>query len=383
MNFKAILVDCDGVLVDSERTMNQIIVQVFKESGINAKEKDMIKYIGSDDRACIDDFSKAHNKPLDFEKTNKRIHKLYYERDIPPVKGSVEFLNNLKAAGFKIALVSSAIKKKILKNLDSLKVKEDFFDVIISGDDIIRNKPYGDIYQYAALSLKVPYENCLVFEDSKLGVQAGINANCKVIGLSTSFSAKELEDAGAMFVFEDFTTFDDFKTIEEFNNFIKECTRDDRVQYGAVKCFEREFPLPKEVLVDVAIKMASKARNNAYTPYSNYKVGACVVSASSNNIYSGCNVENASFGGTICAERGAVMNLVSKEGATGIKMVVVVTNDDPPAPPCAICLQVLSEFCNKDTEIHLVDEQYAKDKTKGKHEVYKFKDFLPKPFIFN
>ncbi|MDD3903209.1 MAG: cytidine deaminase, partial [Sphaerochaeta sp.] len=101
-----------------------------------------------------------------------------------------------------------------------------------------------------------------------------------------------------------------------------------------------------------------------------------------NRIYSGCNVENSSYGATICAERNAVLNAVANEGALGIDTLVVVSEDSPPAPPCAMCLQVLAEFCRADTEIHLVDVDFVEKNGKGAHLVYSFSDLLPFPFIF-
>ncbi|MCY1151717.1 MAG: cytidine deaminase [Sphaerochaetaceae bacterium] len=383
MDIKAILFDFDGVLVDSEKVISKISLEVFNDLGIYPKEEDFLPFIGGGDKIFIESIAKLYNTEIDFESTIKKIHDKYYESEIPLINGALDFLARSKNAGFKIAIVSSAKRKKVLKNLKALNLGEDYFDLVVTGDNIVRNKPYGDIYQYAALNLKVPYNNCLVVEDSLLGVRAAKEAQCKVIALSTSHPFEDLEKAGAMFVFDDFTSIDKFESKEELIDFLEECTRDDRVKYGAVKCFEKEYPFSKEVLIDNAIKLAYKARKNAYTPYSHYNVGAAIVSASTNNIYSGCNVENASFGGTICAERGAVMNLISKEGPTGIKLVVVVTKDNPPAPPCALCLQVFSEFCNENTEFHLVDEEYAKDKTQGSHMVYKFKELLPIPFVLD
>ncbi|OHD33999.1 MAG: cytidine deaminase [Spirochaetes bacterium GWC2_52_13] len=124
-----------------------------------------------------------------------------------------------------------------------------------------------------------------------------------------------------------------------------------------------------------ARETASQVRLNAYAPYSKFQVGAAVVSASSGTIYHGCNVENSSYGATICAERGALMEAVAQEGDFRIDMVVVVSDDNPPAPPCALCLQVLAEFAADDTVVHLYD-------TKGNSETYRFDELLPHPFIF-
>ena len=101
------------------------------------------------------------------------------------------------------------------------------------------------------------------------------------------------------------------------------------------------------------LKLALRARENAYAPYSKFKVGACVKSAATGKLYAGCNVENSSFGATICAERNAITTALTAEGIIGIETLVVVSDDEPPAPPCALCLQVLAEFTSPDSLVIL------------------------------
>ncbi len=90
------------------------------------------------------------------------------------------------------------------------------------------------------------------------------------------------------------------------------------------------------------IQIALNARQKAYVPYSHFQVGAALL-GKSGRIYSGCNVENASFGATICAERTAVVKAVS-EGETDFEALVVATDGRMPAAPCGICRQFLAEF---------------------------------------
>jgi cytidine deaminase len=93
--------------------------------------------------------------------------------------------------------------------------------------------------------------------------------------------------------------------------------------------------------------LACGALKNAYAPYSHYRVGACLL-AEDGRVFTGCNVENASFGGTICAERTAVVKAVS-EGARAFTAIAVVGEKDD-AWPCGICRQVLNEF-SKDMRV--------------------------------
>lgn len=93
---------------------------------------------------------------------------------------------------------------------------------------------------------------------------------------------------------------------------------------------------------NLLIKEAKKVRKNAYTPYSKFKVGAAVV-CSSGKIYTGCNVENASFGLTICAERNAIASAVAS-GEKKITAIAIVADTDILTPPCGACRQVIYEF---------------------------------------
>jgi cytidine deaminase len=104
--------------------------------------------------------------------------------------------------------------------------------------------------------------------------------------------------------------------------------------------------------MDTLISAARTARERAYAPFSKFKVGAAIEDEHG-TIYTGCNVENASYGLTLCAERVAVFKAIS-EGAGKLMRIVVVADTPTPTPPCGACRQILWEFMG-DTAITLVN----------------------------
>ena len=110
-------------------------------------------------------------------------------------------------------------------------------------------------------------------------------------------------------------------------------------------------------MADRLIEAARAAQQHAYCPYSHYRVGAALETADG-RVFTGSNVENASFGLTICAERSAVFSAVSA-GARNFRRIVVATDSEPPGPPCGACRQVLAEF-GSEIEVESVGPTQSK-----------------------
>ena len=121
---------------------------------------------------------------------------------------------------------------------------------------------------------------------------------------------------------------------------------------------------------DALISLAEEVSHKAYCPYSRFPVG-CAIESHERNIFVGCNVENAVYGLTICAERNAVFKMVASGDKT-IRSVVIYTPASKLTPPCGACRQVLYEFGNADTEIII---------TNGQEEAYYLLGYLL-PFAF-
>ena len=118
------------------------------------------------------------------------------------------------------------------------------------------------------------------------------------------------------------------------------------------------------------IEAAQEARERAFAPYSNFKVGAAVETVDG-EIFIGCNIESASYGLTVCAERVAIWKAVS-EGKMNFKTIAVVVDTEELTPPCGVCRQIIWEFCH-DIPVILAN-------LKGKSEVVQMRELLPRAF---
>ena len=121
---------------------------------------------------------------------------------------------------------------------------------------------------------------------------------------------------------------------------------------------------------ETLIELANQARERAFAPYSKFKVGAAV-ETDEGEIFIGCNIESASYGLTVCAERVAIWKAVS-EGKTNFKTIAVVVDTEELTPPCGVCRQIIWEFCH-DIPVILAN-------LKGKSEVIQMRELLPRAF---
>ncbi|MGB4609559.1 MAG: HAD-IA family hydrolase [Saccharofermentanales bacterium] len=205
----AILFDCDGVLVDSEPALAQVAAEVFREADIPANPEDFTPYIGTGEDTYLGEvvrkYGYIYNPEIKHEVYARYIAEA--EKYVKTFPGTIDLLKTLKSKDIKTAVASSADLIKVEANIKALGFND--FDSIITGSEIERKKPFPDIYLLAAEKVGVEPANCIVIEDATAGIESGKAAGMITIGFTSACSEKELEQAGADFIVDDYFTMQD------------------------------------------------------------------------------------------------------------------------------------------------------------------------------
>lgn len=186
--------DMDGVLVDSEPIHYEIMTLVFSKLGLNLSEEYRHTLTGMAGIPMWSKLVKEHNLPesanayLDFHR--EIFFKELPNKNIVEVKGVKDLIKRLKDNQFQLAIASSSAMKLIDIFTEQLQIKS-FFDVIISGTNLERSKPFPDIFLKVAQEFGTNPENCIVLEDSKNGVLAAKSAQMTCIGFENPNSGNQ------------------------------------------------------------------------------------------------------------------------------------------------------------------------------------------------
>lgn len=194
---QAVLFDMDGVLVDSEKYICKAAIMMFAEKGKKVKAEDFIPFIGTGEDLYIGGVAKKYGLDY-FPQFKNRTYEIYAKitkGKLKPLPGVLSFINQCKNKGLKTALATSADKVKMIINLKAIGLSVDSFDIIVTGSEIEKKKPFPDIYLKAAELLNIRPDCCLVVEDAVNGVIAAQNAGCKCLAVTSSFSKGQLTEA--------------------------------------------------------------------------------------------------------------------------------------------------------------------------------------------
>jgi len=192
---KAVLFDMDGVVIDNlpyhvdawllycERHGIHLTREIFYKDLNGLNSKDTFEWLLKREI--------SQEEISEFEEEKELIYRGFYKPFLAPAPGLMDFLTLLKAYGIKAALGTSAGPGNIDFILDGLGIRS-HFDAVIGGAEVKKGKPDPEIYVRAAGMINVSPENCWVIEDSLQGVEAGLSAGMKVVGITTSHTSEEL-----------------------------------------------------------------------------------------------------------------------------------------------------------------------------------------------
>lgn len=198
---KAIIFDCDGTLVDSEKSHLTAWQKVANNYKSGLSYDDYLDFVGGSDSRLAKILAKriGHDSPEELLLMKRDYFLAHLKKGMPPIEPTVQFVRNLfkerERHGLKMAVASAALKHEVLENLKFLGF-ENLFDTVLSGHEDLSdysdpegvNKPKPYIYQEAAKILGVLPSECVVIEDSHTGVTAGINAGCITIAIPSEYS---------------------------------------------------------------------------------------------------------------------------------------------------------------------------------------------------
>jgi len=193
-----VIFDMDGVLVDSEPFICRAACLMFEELGLAVKPEDFRPFIGTGENRFIGGVAEKYNFPIDIDRVKKRTYGIYLDiikGSLKPLPGVYEFIDKCAALGKKMAVASSADRRKVVGNLQEIGLDPERFETVLVGEDVVHKKPSPAIFLLAAKRLALPPETCLVVEDAISGVAAAKAAGMRCLALTTSFDRQQLRDA--------------------------------------------------------------------------------------------------------------------------------------------------------------------------------------------
>lgn len=193
LHFKAFLFDLNGTMIDDMHYHIRAWYRIFNELGAHLNyEQVKAECYGKNheliERVFPGRFSEAEKTRISIEK--EKQYQLEFRPHLQLIRGLDQVLKEARQQGIKLAIGSAAIPYNIDFVLDGLNLR-DYFDVIVSADDVSRSKPDPETYAKCADQLQVPPHQCLVFEDSPKGVESAANAGMKAVVITTTSSAEE------------------------------------------------------------------------------------------------------------------------------------------------------------------------------------------------
>lgn len=195
---EAVILDVDGVIIDTEEANATASVQMFRELyNTEVKAQDFLPFIGTGSARYVQGVAEKYGINIDVKKATKRreenfIKNLDKLRLFPGVK---DFIQLVKQAELKIAIATSSDRSKFQAAFRQVGLLEQQFDVIVTGDEVEHTKPHPEIYLTTIEKLKLKPSSCLVIEDSITGIEAANRAGVFSVAVTNTFSKKDFNKA--------------------------------------------------------------------------------------------------------------------------------------------------------------------------------------------
>lgn len=205
MQYKAIIFDLDGVIIDSEPLHEEAMRLAFAERGVIIEQELLNAIKGKSDKDIIEDWIRQGAiGTVDVSALILRKHEIYTESldRLTAIPGAIDFIREVSEV-YPLALTTSAIRLSQERAFSDLGL-DAYFKLVVTAEDITRAKPDPEPYQLTVARLGFKPEECLVIEDSVNGVRSAVAAGCFVVGLTTSFLPEELRAEGAHLVVDTF-----------------------------------------------------------------------------------------------------------------------------------------------------------------------------------
>ena len=206
---QAVIFDMDGVIVNSEPLHFEAEKTILQDHGIEAPWDQWNMFTGVTDanifRYIVDNFSDGTHSVEHLLAAKYQIYFKLLAEKLQPIPGAIDFIRWCRDRFPKLALTTSSIKRVqelIFQRFDL----NSLFDVVITEEWIQHCKPHPEPYLKTVDALRIPARHCVVLEDSLNGIKSAKEAGCHVVGITTTFPAEQLREAGADFVFEQFET---------------------------------------------------------------------------------------------------------------------------------------------------------------------------------
>ena len=198
---KGVIFDMDGVLCDSEEFIADASVEMFRQRyNTQVDKKHFKQFVGAGETKFIQGVAEIYEIEAVMPDDKIFTYEIYLQmiaNKLRPLKGVQKFVNFCKDSGLKIAIASAADLMKVQGNLKEIGFSAEFFDAVVTGCEVQNNKPNPEIFLKAAQFIGLEPSNCVVIEDAVNGVLAAKSAGAHCLGITSSFSAEELSQAGA------------------------------------------------------------------------------------------------------------------------------------------------------------------------------------------